>query len=44
VASLLAVPDWIANRGRGADPHVGREDFRRAVVDAVVKNVVLEPG
>jgi hypothetical protein len=32
------------HRGRGTDPHVGREDFRRAVVDAVVKNVVLEPG
>ena len=41
---LSRIPDWIANRGRGADPHVGREDFRRAVVDAVVKNVVLEPG
>lgn len=41
---LSRTPDWIANRGRGADPLAGQEDFRRAVVDAVVKNVILESG
>ncbi len=40
---LSRTPDWIVHRGRGTDPSADRDSFRRAVIEALAKNVVLEP-
>jgi hypothetical protein len=38
---LSRTPDWIANRGRGTDESTDRDSFRRAVIEALARNVTI---
>jgi hypothetical protein len=40
---MSRVPDWIANRGKGADARQQHEQFRRAVLEAV-QGAIIEAG
>lgn len=40
--TISRVPDWIANRDRGTDPALDHATFRRAMLDAVKRAVIVE--
>lgn len=40
---LSRTPDWIANRGHDTDPATDQQAFGKAVVEAVTRNVGMEP-